>query len=66
MSIQRIDIPSKHTHGWQARAHVTKNRRLTAFFADGLCGGSRKAERAARAVEPSLKRRAARLRKGSR
>lgn len=35
-------------------------------FITDLDGGSRKAERAARAVEPSLKRRAARLRKGSR
>lgn len=66
MSIQRIDIPRKRTHGWQARAHVTPDWRLTAFFADKASGGAQAALRAARAVEPVLKRRAARLRKGGR
>lgn len=28
MSIQRIDIPAKHTHGWQARAHIAPGERL--------------------------------------
>lgn len=62
MSIQRIDIPHKHTHGWQARAHVAPGRRITAFFSDKQCGGTRAAKRAAQAAEPSLKQRAARQR----
>jgi len=62
MSIQRIDILDKHTHGWQARAHVAPGHRLTMFFSDKQCGGTRAAKRAARAAEPSLKKRASRMR----
>lgn len=66
MSIQRIDIPHKRTHGWQARAHVRPGERLTRFFADQANGGKRKAHRAAESAEPGLKRRARELRKGRR
>lgn len=62
MAVQRIDIPAKHTHGWQARWHVTAGQRLTAFFADAQCGGKRAAKRCAQAAEPGLKRRAIRMR----
>lgn len=61
MSIQRIDIPHKRTHGWQARAHVRTDLRLTAFFADQLNGGRRAAQRLAKAAAEKLKLRAKEL-----
>jgi hypothetical protein len=62
MSIQRIDIPKKRTHGWQARAHVRAGLRLTAFYADQLNGGRRAAQRLAKAQAEKLKKRAKALR----
>lgn len=41
MSIVRIDIPESHTHGWQARAYVTKKRKLSRFVRDSLRGKAR-------------------------
>ena len=58
LSIQRIDIPSKHTHGWQARAYIAGERkRLTRFFADREYGPWRAYELAEQA-EKALKKRA--------
>lgn len=62
MSIQRIDIPHKRTHGWQARAYVAPGERLTSFSADKACGGRRKARAHAEDAEQVLKREAKRLR----
>jgi hypothetical protein len=61
MSVQRIDNPSNHTHGWQARAHVAPGWRLTRFFADDANGGTRSALSAAEQAEISLKRKAKRI-----
>lgn len=64
MSVQRIDNHDNFTHGWQARAYIAPNRRLTRFFADDANGGTRRARKAADAAEVELKRRAKRLKKG--
>lgn len=64
MSVQRIDNHDRFTHGWQARAYIAPNRRLTRFFADDANGGTRKARKAADAAEVELKRRAKRIKKG--
>lgn len=61
MSVQRIDNHENFTHGWQARAYIAPNRRLTRFFADDANGGTRKARKAADAAEVQLKRRAKRI-----
>lgn len=66
MPIQRIDIPKKRTHGWQARAHVRAGLRLTAFYADQLNGGRRAARRLAKAQAEKLKKRAKELQKKER
>jgi hypothetical protein len=62
MSIQRIDIPKKRTHGWQARAYISPGERLTAFSSDKAHGGKRKARLHAERAEVFLKRQAKRLR----
>lgn len=54
MSVVRIDIPSSHTHGWQARWSC-EGRRLTAFFADKMHGGSHKAWKRANHAEGVLR-----------
>lgn len=64
MSVKRIDNHDRFTHGWQARAYIAPNRRLTRFFADDANGGTRKARKAADAAEVELKRRAKRIKKG--
>lgn len=64
MSVQRIDNHDRFTHGWQARAYIAPNRRLTRFFADDANGGIRMARKAADAAEVELKRRAKRIKKG--
>lgn len=61
MSIQRIDIEHKRTHGWQARAYVAPGKRLAAFFGDQSNGNSAMALRRARQAEELLKQEAQRL-----
>lgn len=60
MSIQRIDNPTKNTHGWQARWPLpgsrTDKRRLTAFFADQKHGGQFGALVQAQRAEKRLRR----------
>ncbi len=62
-TIVRIDNPAAHTHGWQARAHVSRNRYVSRFFADGAHGGQRAAKRLAHEAPPELERQAARLKR---
>lgn len=62
MSVVRIDNPTGHTHGWQARAHVAKGLpRLTKFVPDSS-GGRAAAKRKAQWHEARLKGQAARIR----
>jgi hypothetical protein len=63
MSIQRIDIPAKRTHGWQARAHIAPGERLTRLISDKEHGGKRAARHVADQVEAQLKRQAKRIRR---
>lgn len=63
MSIQRIDIEHKHTHGWQARAYVAPGERLTAFFSDRANGDAQRALRRAQSAEVVLRREARRLKR---
>jgi hypothetical protein len=64
MSVQRIDIDRKHTHGWQARAYIEPGRRLTKLCSDGANGGRRKARAAAKLAEAALKRKARGMKRG--
>lgn len=54
MSVQRIDNPRGHTHGWQARAHLAPGQRLTAFFSDSVHGGTAQALKRAEKAEAKL------------
>ena len=63
MSVQRIDIEHKHTHGWQARAYLAPGERLTAFFSDGANGDAQQALRRAQHAEAVLMREARRLKR---
>lgn len=63
MAIQRIDIPASHTHGWQARAHLTGDQRLTAFFSDTKHGGPAGAEDKALRAAKRLQNKARKLRR---
>lgn len=63
MSVVRIDNPTKHTHGWQARAHVAKGLpRLTKLVSDNDAGGRQAAKRKAAWHELRLKAQARRIR----
>lgn len=63
MSVVRIDNPTKHTHGWQARAHVAKGLpRLTKLVSDNDAGGRNEARRKAQWHELRLKAQARRIR----
>ena len=63
MSVVRIDNPTKHTHGWQARAHVAKGQpRLTKLVSDNDAGGRQAAWRKATWHELRLKAQAKRIR----
>jgi hypothetical protein len=63
MSIQRIDIEHKRTHGWQARAYLSPGERLTAFFSDQANGDAQQAHRRAQSAEVVLMREARRVRR---
>jgi hypothetical protein len=63
VSVVRIDNQAKHTHGWQARAHVAKGMpRLTKLVSDSDAGGRREALKKARWHEARLKAQANRIR----
>lgn len=64
MSIQRIDNPAGHTHGWQARWPMPdgSQRRWTRFFADESHGGHYRALVLAQREEAALQRKARRMR----
>ena len=63
MTVQRIDNPVGHTHGWQARAHVSGSKRLTRFFADDRHGGQLRAQILAKQADEKLQRQAAKLKR---
>jgi hypothetical protein len=60
MPVQRIDNPTKHTHGWQARWPIGGKRYLSKLCSDSQHGGMVRAYDAAVKAEQQLKRKAAR------
>lgn len=65
MSVVRIDIKPKSTHGYQARAPIYGKRCLSMFFSDREMGGATNALKAAKAAERALKRMAAKMRESA-
>lgn len=63
MSIQRIETTNGRTKGWQARQYTKAPKYLSAFFADKLHGGKRKAKALALAADEELRSEAEVLRR---
>lgn len=67
MTVQRIKAPDgRRTVGFQARAYLTDDKRVTRYFSVGTFGGVAAARAAAEAADAGLQRQAKRLLKGTR